>query len=48
MPLLPFLKVVSSWGLGLREIIEAQKGTDTRKLRTDRPMSGDLTIDRNA
>ena len=24
VPLLPFLKVISSWGLGLREIIEAQ------------------------
>jgi uncharacterized membrane protein len=48
VPLLPFLKVVSSWGLGLREVIEAQKGTDTRQLRTDRAMRGDLTIDRNA
>ena len=24
VPVLPFLKVISSWGLGLREIIEAQ------------------------
>ena len=27
VPLLGFLKVISSWGLGLREIIEAQAGT---------------------
>jgi uncharacterized membrane protein len=47
VPLLTFMKVVSSWGLGLREIIEAQKGTDARQLRTDHPMRGDLTIDRN-
>jgi uncharacterized membrane protein len=47
VPLLTFMKVVSSWGLGLREIIEAQKGTDARQLRTDHPMRGDLPIDPN-
>src|ERR1700733_5445029 len=45
VPLLSFMKVVSSWGLGLREIIEAQKGMDARPL--DRQTKGDLTIDRD-
>ena len=40
VPLLLFIKVISSWGLGLREIIEAQKETDARHPRTDRPMRG--------
>ena len=47
VPLLSFMKAVSSWGFGLREIIEAQQGTDTRRLRTDHPMGGAITIDRN-
>lgn len=29
VPLLPFMKTISSWGLGLREIVEAQKGMET-------------------
>jgi uncharacterized membrane protein len=46
VPLLTFMKVISSWGLGLREIMEAKTRTDERHLRTDHPR-GDLTIDRN-
>ena len=46
VPLMPFMKAISSWGFGLREIIEGQNGTDARHLRTDHPMRGDLTIDR--
>jgi uncharacterized membrane protein len=30
VPLLPFMKAISSWGLGLREMIEARDGVDTR------------------
>jgi len=41
------MKVVSSWGVGLREIIEAQKETDARHPRTGHPMKGGLTIERN-
>ena len=27
VPLLPFMKAISSWGLGLREMVEAAKAT---------------------
>jgi uncharacterized membrane protein len=47
VPLLSFMKAISSWGFGLREIIEAQKGTDMRYVRTDHPMRDDITIDRS-
>ena len=47
VPLLPFIKVVSSWGLGLREIIEAEKGMEAHHLRTDHPMRGGPTIERS-
>jgi uncharacterized membrane protein len=33
MPLLPFLKAVSSWGLGLREMVEAAGRPDGRSAR---------------
>jgi len=41
------MKVVSSWGVGLREIIEVQKEADARHPRTDHRMNGGLTIERN-
>jgi len=30
VPLLPFMKAISSWGLGLREMMEAHDGVDAR------------------
>ena len=46
VPLLTFMKAISSWGFGLREIIEVKKGTDALHLHTAHPMKDDLTIDR--
>ena len=34
VPLLPFLKAISSWGLGLREMIEAQEPKQTTSAKT--------------
>lgn len=42
VPLLAFMKVVSSWGLGMREVIEAQMETNARHLGTDYPMPNSL------
>ena len=37
VPVLPFLKVISSWGLGLREIIEAQAVSQGTQADYERP-----------
>ena len=37
VPVLPFLKVISSWGLGLREIIEAQAASQGTQANHERP-----------
>jgi uncharacterized membrane protein len=34
VPLLPFLKAISSWGLGLREMIEAQEAQQRDPAKT--------------
>ena len=46
LSLLTFLKVISSWGLGLRELIEAQAASQGMQADHERPepMAGPLPV----